>query len=374
MKTFLKLAMAAGMLAAWHGCKEAEDGGREGSVDGTSQDDLSDSQSQTDSASVDPDTETVDEGPVADGTWKHGELVPVCDCPGIGETTAAMLCAVDLCFDEEIVLDNVFSSPVGAETEGTHVAVDRFGVSENGLGPMKGGSYAMLGTGEVLAAVHNQDMLSQDVDEDPFSNNKYDRAFDVMEWQLRLRAPQGAKGIRFNYVFFSTEYEEFVGSEYNDKFYVFIEADSTNGGARTVINFTECRDPGAYHDFICEQDADYCEGGAKYCYIAINTALSECCWLKGCPGGVAETDIEGTGFSCAAQKSQEKNAFGFPAIGSDRFGSSTGWLATEWPVEPGEEFNLIFHIHDTNDANFDSQVILDNIRFVGEAKAGTIPI
>jgi hypothetical protein len=44
---------------------------------------------------------------------------------------------------------------------------------------------------------------------------------------------------------------------------------------------------------------------------------------------------------------------------------------TEWPVEPGEEFWLTFHVHDTGDGIFDSEVILDGLQFVGAVTPGT---
>ena len=45
-------------------------------------------------------------------------------------------------------------------------------------------------------------------------------------------------------------------------------------------------------------------------------------------------------------------------------GSSTGWLTTKVPITEGESFILTFHIHDEVDGYFDSQVILDNFRFL----------
>ena len=56
------------------------------------------------------------------------------------------------------------------------------------------------------------------------------------------------------------------------------------------------------------------------------------------------------------------------------YGSSTGWLVTEWPIDPGEEFTIIFHLHDTADSILDSEVILDKFVFVREVDPGTDPI
>lgn len=198
---------------------------------------------------------------------------------------------------------------------------------------------------------------------DPFSKDSLE-INDAMEWRLHLKAPKDAHGFRIHYVFFSEEYDDYIGTEYNDKFYVFIESPSTNAGARTVINFTACRDPDVYYDFECAAGMSYCADGEKYCYVAINTALSECCWYNGCPGGPATTNISGTGFECAKSESQDDATKG----------SSTGWLVTEWPVEPEETFDIIFHIHDTSDHRYDSEVILDKFVFVGKADAGTKPL
>ena len=95
--------------------------------------------------------------------------------------------------------------------------------------------------------------------------------------------------------------------------------------------------------------------------MAVNTALSECCWLHGCPTGKAKTNISGTGFECADNAAND---------GANK-GSSTGWLMTEWPIEPGETFVLTFHVHDTGDGIFDSEVILDGVQFVSQVTPGT---
>ena len=40
-------------------------------------------------------------------------------------------------------------------------------------------------------------------------------------------------------------------------------------------------------------------------------------------------------------------------------------------MEEGEEFDVIFHIHDTSDHILDSEVILDEFIFVKDANPGT---
>ena len=275
-----------------------------------------------------------------------------------GEKAEHLAAAADVC-DAGIVLSSSVSSPTGSDTTGAFAAVTHFGNNSNHLKPQIGGSYALLATGPALGQTHSVD-LGGGGQPDPFVKGGA-QMHNAVEWKLKLKAPAGAHGLRFRFVFFSQEYDEYVGSTYNDKFYAVLEAGSTNGGAKTVINSSECRDPAKHHDFVCSPGMQFCTPRKRYCYVAINTASSECCWLGGCPGGKAKTDISGTGYSCAsAQGSDSANT-----------GSSTGWMMTEWPIEPGEEFTLTFHVHDTGDGIYDSEVILDGLQFVGSVTPGT---
>jgi hypothetical protein len=275
----------------------------------------------------------------------------------VGNTLDNMACAIDLC-DTDVLTGQEYTSPTNAKTQGTYAAVEHFGDPGNDLEPLYNGSYALMASGTATGTNHSVGMGGTG-QIDPFGKTpagKPDtttKTFDVMEWRLHLKAPAGAHGFQILYVFFSEEYD------------VFIEAPSTNGGKRTVINFTECRNPAKYKDFVCDgATMDYCDDGKSYCYVAINTALSECCWYGNCPQGKATTSIAGTGFVCAA------------GAGSDgpTKGSSTGWLKTEWSVEPEEEFDIVFHVHDTSDHIYDSEVILDQFLFMGKADPGTTPV
>jgi len=139
-----------------------------------------------------------------------------------------------------------------------------------------------------------------------------------------------------------------VCTPFNDKFYIFLTAPLTTENQKTVINFTDCSDPNSYHDFIDES-------GEKQCYVAINTAYSE-----PCPN--PPTNIAGTGYECSGESCTQTQC----ECGSKdpTHGSSTGWLFTAWPIKPNETFELVFHIHDTSDGIYDSEVILDNFQWL----------
>lgn len=298
-------------------------------------------------------------------------------CVATGVDLADLRCAIDLC-DPGYVRngDGAYAAVTGYRSAGmggtcaledTREALARFGAPSNDLAPRLNGSYAILATGDWDAVPHTTScspLPEGDPDagplvEDGFVGGDANKImYDAVEWRLELRAPSAARSFSFDYVFFSTEYDEAISGLHSDKFYAILEAASTNAGAPTVINTTACRDEAAYFDFENEY-------GVKACYVAVNSALSECCWYGGCPDGTAETSIAGTGFECAGGALSD-------AAGN---GSSTGWLRTAWPIEPGEEFAVTFHVHDTNDSSFDSAAIVDAFRFHTTANSGeTVPV
>ncbi len=368
--SLLLLAMSAGCEAA----SEADRSGADGDADTDTDTDVdTDTDADTDSDS-DSDTDA-DAGPAGDG----GVVEMDCSsCPAVGGTLDNMLCAIDMC-DADYVVDNDYVAVDPTATcvvEETYQAVNHFGSAVNDLGPKKNDSYALMASGTAEGTAHSMNLCSGTGSlMDPWTTETTN-IYDVMEWRLILKAPPEAKALRFKYVFFSEEYDDYIAATVNDKFYVVLEAGSTNSGNPTVINFTECRDPSTYYDFICQPGDAGCEEGVEYCYVAINSALSECCWYPygsyyasnpgdpACPSGTWTTDISGTGFECATD------------VGSDSSmsGSSTGWLQTSWPITGDEMFALTFHIHDTADGVWDSEVIIDALEFLKDPDQGTVVI
>ena len=308
------------------------------------------------------------------------------DCPAVGGEVSNLLCALDLCEgsyvlagggadDYVAVTDYRSGVPQSCTLDDTREAIARFGYSNNDLDPKLNESYAIMTTGDWDAPLHMTScspIAEEDIGTDGYETDDNlgahdDVMYDAVEWRLELRAPSDAKSFSFSYVFFSIEYDDFISSAANDKFYAEIEAASTNDGKPTVINFTACRDQDAYFDFECTPEIaskQGCTQGVKYCYIAINSALSECCWYDGCPDGTADTSIAGTDYECAASELEE----------TSEHGSSTGWLSTRWPIGGGEKFTLTFHIHDTLDSTRDSAVILDAFQFHRSFWSGTVVI
>jgi hypothetical protein len=323
---------------------------------------------------TDSDSDSDSDSDTDSDTGSDTSAIPMdcSDCPAVGADLDAMLCAIDLC-DTSLVERNEYErlseiSPSDlCSLEDTYEAVTHFGDSTNDLASRLNGSYALMATGPATGVTHSTWCFQTSGIYDDFAEGENTFIYDAVEWSLVVTAPEEAEAFRFKYVFFSEEYDDFIGAATNDMFYVMLEAGSTNLGEPTVINFTYCRNPSEHYDFECdEQMAEHfgCVDGEFYCYLTINSALSECCWYQGCPYGTAETDISGTGFECAEDQFSD---------GSHK-GSSTGWLQTAWPIDGGETFKLTFHIHDTLDGIFDSEVIIDAFQFLTSEEQGTVVI
>ena len=76
--------------------------------------------------------------------------------------------------------------------------------------------------------------------------------------------------------------------------------------------------------------------------------------LPQAPGHLGTQELAGTGFD----------------VWDDA--GATGWLVTQAPVEPGEEFSIRFAIWDTGDQAWDSTVLIDNFQWI--ANAGTVTV
>jgi hypothetical protein len=307
----------------------------------------------------------------------------VCTCDGLGNTITELVCGMDICTsDPKFYLASSFNSPSGvsaANMQGQATeAVTKFGTPAN-LNAKAGGSYALVSSGNCTQTTGYREVNLADVGyTDPWDATY--TSYDAVEVTVTLKAPSNALGFSFEYIFFSAEYDEYISSPFNDKFYTIMNTNEGGGypaGSDNVINFTICRDmtSGGYYDFI---DATACAAHpfGHCCYLAVNNSYSECCWYPHdswyapnwtdppCPSGVSDFSIAGTGFSCAADFGADSSAAG----------SSTEWLTTTMPVTPNDTFKLRFHIHDMADSIYDSEVIIDNFKWsASPVTQGTFP-
>jgi hypothetical protein len=159
---------------------------------------------------------------------------------------------------------------------------------------------------------------------------------DDIGLEVKVRAPKNATGYKFNFKFYSFEYPEWVCTSYNDQFIALVNPPPM-GSINGNISFDKNKNP-----------------------VSVNIAFFDVCDpdpQHPCPLGPGE--MVGTGFN------QWNNAGG------------TSWLATQAPINGGEEFSIRFAIWDTGDQAYDSTALIDGFQWIangGTVQVGTEPI
>ena len=209
--------------------------------------------------------------------------------------------------------------------------------------PRVGESFVVLSTGvarydptsNATCPQGGTEIGSTSADPDPKAMDR--RANDLVELALEIAVPTNARSFEFDFQFFSAEYPEYVGSPFNDTFWVHLESKMLPPGN---ISFDRYGTP-----------------------IRINNAFFSVCQpfptkpqtLKMCTK--PPSMLDGTGYGQGECAKGLIGEFGVPN------GGSTDWLHTTAPVTPGETITLRFIIFDKGDSILDSAVLIDNFRW-----------
>lgn len=177
---------------------------------------------------------------------------------------------------------------------------------------------------------------------------------DTIGVTLQIKTPANAQGFSFDFDFWSGEWPEYVCTDYNDSFVVWLESAAWAGKAGDLnICWDSKGNPVSVNNSFFGQCTPNTQTGCD----GSNTQAATC------PDG--ETDLLGTGFF----------NIGTYCSTTSTGGGATGWLTTKAPVKGGETITLQFLIWDTGDQNWDSSVIVDNFQWYGTATTtGTAPL
>jgi hypothetical protein len=176
---------------------------------------------------------------------------------------------------------------------------------------------------------------------------------DYTELKLTIQVPSNAQAMTFDFSFFSTEFNQYWHSAYNDAFFAIATtkkfttnvAKDDKGNAITVNSgfFQLCPLPPGPAGIIAPEALVNCVGddGDKAKLIF---------------GSLAKTQFDGAGIGSTDDTVKD------PASGKMYiYGGASGWLTTKFGVEPGEVITLRLMIMDTSDGYLDSAVVLDNM-------------
>lgn len=171
-----------------------------------------------------------------------------------------------------------------------------------------------------------------------------DNVNDVIVFKLKVKAPTNAKGISFDFDFYSGEWPEYVCTRFNDGFASILTAKGFNSGNPDNISFDAQSNPVSVNNGFFDRCTPNTQTGCAGLKPVLKTAA--------CAGG--ESELTGTGFYSPSTYCNDKQSTG---------GGATGWLTSSAPVQPGEEVSLELAIWDTGDAAYDSSVLLDHFRW-----------
>ena len=203
--------------------------------------------------------------------------------------------------------------------------------SKGTMHPTDGSTFAILSTG-----IAGTNIITTDED-DPgdergtwFEGNMYGYPRDEAALTMTLQVPPFMHYIYYDVQFLSSEYPEYVGTQYNDKLTVTVDSPS-----KGVSNF------------IFDVNSGYFLIDSR----GIGNTGFDIFARSGYPGGVdwVDTQVHNPGADAGA---------------SDliQIGGVTH------PVSPNEEITITFNIKDAGDNLFDSAAFIDNIEFTGYAK------
>jgi hypothetical protein len=166
--------------------------------------------------------------------------------------------------------------------------------------------------------------------------------FDTIGVTLQIQVPKNVSGLSFDFDFYSSEWPEYACSTFNDQFVAWLQSEAWLGnvGDLNVAFDTAGNVISVNTPFITR-----CTPGTPVGCDGTLVATSTC--------SAGPTELEGTGFY----------NLGTYCTSQSTGGGSTGWLTTTAPVKGGETITLQLLIWDTGDSNWDSSVLVDNLKW-----------
>jgi uncharacterized repeat protein (TIGR01451 family) len=196
--------------------------------------------------------------------------------------------------------------------------------------PTDGTTFVLLSTGRADLVVATSSGLNPgDERGNWFQGGQYGNPRDEANLQLQLRVPAYMHYLYYDVQFFTVEYPDYVGTQYNDQLTITVNSPS-RGVSSYIINVNG-------GDFILNaKDAPLL--GTGYNLFATSGNPDNVDWLTTTPN----------------------------PTGADA--GATALVGREHPVSPGEIVTITYNLKDVGDNQFDSAAFLDNLRFSGYAK------
>ncbi|MBN1860517.1 MAG: choice-of-anchor L domain-containing protein [Candidatus Thermoplasmatota archaeon] len=202
--------------------------------------------------------------------------------------------------------------------------------SRGNLIPTHGSTYAIFSTGRAdLVYPTSNGLIPGGERGNWFVGGQYGNPRDEANLQLQLIVPEYMHYLYYDVQFFTVEYPDYVGTQYNDQLTITVNSPS-QGVSSYIINVNG-------GDFVLNA-RDTALLGTGYNLFAQDNAPSGVDWLQTTPN----------------------------SNGADA--GATALIGREHPVSPGEIITLTIDLKDEGDNQFDSMAFFDNVRFAGYAR------
>jgi uncharacterized repeat protein (TIGR01451 family) len=202
--------------------------------------------------------------------------------------------------------------------------------SRGNLIPTDGSTFAVFSTGRADLTLATSNGLNPGNERGNwFQGGQYGNPRDEANLQMQLLVPEYMHYLYYDVQFFTVEYPDYVGTQYNDQLTITVNSPS-KGVSSYIINVNG-------GDFVLNA-RDIALLGTGYNLFAQDNAPSGVDWLQTTP-----------------------NSNGVDA-------GATALIGREHPVSPGEIITLTIDLKDEGDNQFDSMAFFDNLRFSGFAK------
>jgi uncharacterized repeat protein (TIGR01451 family) len=202
--------------------------------------------------------------------------------------------------------------------------------SRGNLIPTDGSTFAIFSTGRAdLVYATSNGLCPGSERGNWFQGGQYGTPRDEANLQLQLQVPAYMHYLYYDLQFFTVEYPDYIGTQYNDQLTITVNSPS-EGVSSYIINVN----------------------GGDFVLNARDTALL------------------GTGYNLFAQSNDPSGVDWLQATqnsnGADAGASAL--IGREHPVSPGEIITFIIDMKDEGDNQFDSMAFFDNLRFSGYAR------
>ncbi len=177
---------------------------------------------------------------------------------------------------------------------------------------------------------------------------------DWAEVRLFIQVPSNAQAMLFDFAYFSTEFNEYWNSPFNDAFWALVTSGKIKGAnvAKDAKGLALTVNSGFFQ--LCPKSP----GPSGLDKVP---ALANCVGVDGDAAVKVFGTLKGTYFDGQGIGSTDDTVMS----GGKKYiyGGGSGWLTTKFGVDPGEKIVVRFIVHDTSDGILDSAAIVDNIRW-----------